>query len=77
LCYGRQVAHLQARVLNGQTWAIARIMTKTLLPMVIQCILNQSNGFWLLSDALLVAFTLVSNLQKEVCTMEALFQPLI
>jgi hypothetical protein len=77
LCYGRQVTHLQARVPNGQTWAIAHIMIKTLLPMVIQCILNQSNGFWLLSDALLVAFTLVSNLQKEVCTMKALFQPLV
>jgi hypothetical protein len=34
-------------------------MIKTLLLVVNQCILNQSNGFWLLFDALLVAFTLV------------------
>ncbi len=34
LCYGRQVMHLQACVLDGQTWAIAHIVTEMLLLMV-------------------------------------------
>jgi hypothetical protein len=62
MCYGHQAMHLQARVLNGQTWAIVRTMIETLLHVVNQCILNQSNHFWLLSDALVYVFTLVSNL---------------
>jgi hypothetical protein len=33
--------------------------------------------FWLLSNALVDAFTLVSNLQEEVHAMEAFFQPLV
>jgi hypothetical protein len=45
MCYGHQVTHLQAHVLDGQTWAIARIMIETLLHVVNWCILNQSNGF--------------------------------
>jgi hypothetical protein len=52
-------------------------MIKTLLLVVNQCILNQSNGFWLLFDALFVAFTFDYKLQKEVHTMEAFFQPLV
>jgi len=77
MCYGRQVTHLQAHVPNGQIWAIVHTMIETLLPVENQCILNQSNGFWLLSDALVDAFTLVANLQKEVHAMEAFFQPLV
>jgi hypothetical protein len=34
MCYGRQTTHLQAHVLDGQTWAIARIMIKMLLLVV-------------------------------------------
>jgi hypothetical protein len=40
ICYGHQAIHLQAQVLNGMTWAIAKIMIDTLLPMVNQYILN-------------------------------------
>ncbi len=43
--YGHQATHLQPYVPDSQTWAIACIMTKMLLPMVNHCILNQSNGF--------------------------------
>jgi hypothetical protein len=53
LSYGRQIVHLQACVFDCQTCAITHIMTEMLLPMVNQCILNQSNGFWLLSNALI------------------------
>ena len=45
MCYGREAAHLQVRVPDGQTWAIAKTVTKTLLPVVEQCILNQSKSF--------------------------------
>ncbi len=45
MCYGCQATHLQARVPNGQTWVIVGTMIETLLLVVNQCILNQSNGF--------------------------------
>jgi hypothetical protein len=40
ICYTRQSSALQAKVPNGLTWAIARIITETLNPIVHQCLLN-------------------------------------
>ena len=52
ICYGRQIAILQARIPSGLTWAVAKAVTETLRPVVQQCILDQSHGYWLLNDAL-------------------------
>ncbi len=41
---------------NVPTWAIASAIINTLPPVVKQCILNQSQGFRLLSNALAYAF---------------------
>ena len=65
ICYGRQTAALQARVPSGLTWAVAKAVTETLRPVMQQCILNQSRGYWLLSDALYAAFHISIHLQNE------------
>jgi hypothetical protein len=48
-----------------QTWAIAQAITNTLLSMVNQCVLNQSQEFWLL-DAFASTFTLCILMKYEV-----------
>ena len=63
ICYRRQSLKLQARVPSGMTWAIARTVTQTLNPVVQQCVLNQTRGYWLLSDALAAAFRMSIQLQ--------------
>jgi predicted Kef-type K+ transport protein len=60
-----------------QTWAIALAITNTLLPMVKQCILNQSQGFQLLLNALAYAFTLCISMKSKVVNIKNLNQPLI
>ncbi len=46
ICYGwQQALHLQFRVLDYQTWSIAQAITNTLMPIVKQCVLNQSQGY--------------------------------
>jgi di/tricarboxylate transporter len=49
---------------NYQTWAIAQAITNTLLSMVKQCVLNQSQGFWLL-DVFASTFTLYILMKYE------------
>jgi hypothetical protein len=63
ICYRRQSLKLQARVPSGMTWATARTVTQTLNPVVQQCVLNQTRGYWLLSDALVAAFRMSIELQ--------------
>lgn len=63
ICYRRQSLKLQERVPSGLTWAVARTVTGTLNAIVKQCILNQTRGYWLLSDALAAAFRVSVELQ--------------
>ena len=63
ICYRRQSLKLQARVPSGMTWATARTVTQTLNPVVQQCVLNQTRGYWLLSDALAAALRMSIELQ--------------
>jgi hypothetical protein len=63
ICYRKQSLALQARVPDGLTWAVARVVTETLNPVVEQCILNQTRAFWLLSDALVSAMLISMKLQ--------------
>ena len=58
LCYQRLYVVLQARVPPKVTWAVTHVLTKILKHVVKQCILNQTRGYWLLSDALFVALTI-------------------
>jgi len=50
---------LQGRVPSPQVWAIAQIVVDTFGLMVQQCVLNQSQSYWLLLDALVAAISLV------------------
>ncbi len=50
ICYGWQHAlHLSSKMLMGQTWAIAQVIANTLFLVVKHYILNQNQGYWLLS----------------------------
>jgi hypothetical protein len=69
LCYGRlQSLALQGHVQNPQVWVIAQIVADTLGLVVQQCVLNESRGYWLLLDALVVAISLVCQMQTYCLT---------
>lgn len=76
ICYRRQSASLQARVPTGLTWAIARAVTETLTPVVSQCVLNQTRGFWLLSDALAGALKLMVQMEAQQLAHNSIEPPL-
>jgi hypothetical protein len=76
ICYRKQSLALQAHVLDGLTWAVVRVVTETLNPVVKQCILNQTRGFWLLSDALVSAMLISVKLQA-VSNCRASVDPLL
>jgi hypothetical protein len=45
-------------VCQMHTWAINKVVVKTMFPFVKHCILNQTRGCWLLSNALNVALSI-------------------
>ena len=47
-----EFAALQAQVSSGGTLVVAPVATETLKPIVKELILNQTRGYWILSDAL-------------------------
>jgi hypothetical protein len=53
---------------------MARNICECLPPIVHQCIMNQTRGCWLLSNALEVAMKINVHMQKECATRNA-FQP--
>ncbi len=78
ICYKQQQAlHLQSKAPNCQTWSIAQAITYTLMPIVKQCVLNQSQSYWLLLDALGSAFSLCIVIKVDVCETQALNQPFL
>ncbi len=63
LCYGRQQSlALQGHVPSPQVWAIVQTIVNTLGFVGQQCVLNQSQGYWLLLDALTMAISLVCQM---------------
>jgi hypothetical protein len=57
LCYGRQeVQKLQGHVLDAHTWVVCKVVVETMLLVVKQCIFNQIQEYWVLSNALKVPF---------------------
>lgn len=72
ICYGHQVAsHLSSWVPTNHTWEIAKIINKTLMLVVKQCVLNQSWNYWLLLDALNFSFSLSIAMKVEACVIQA------
>jgi hypothetical protein len=73
LCYGRQQSlALQGHVPSPQVWAIAQIVANTLGFVVQQCVLNQSQGYWLLLDALVAAISLVYQMKTYCLTPDSI-----
>jgi hypothetical protein len=65
-------------VLIFQTWAIVQDIINTLLPIVkIICVMNESQGYWLLSYAFSYALTLYIAMKYDVARVKPLNQSLI
>jgi hypothetical protein len=58
--------HSSLKVLTYQINWVVKVITNTLLLVVKQCVLNQSQGFGLWSNALVFAFTLCTIVKVEV-----------
>ncbi len=70
-----KTSKLQAQIPSSSTWAIAR--TKSLNPMVKQCIINQIKGYQLLSNVLFVIFSICTRLQTKYQVCIAMNPPLM
>ena len=77
LCYSRQTMALQNRVPLGQTWAVVEAISSTLSPVVSACVLNQSRGYWLLSDALASTIFMSVKFEMEKIDLECHLQAAI
>jgi hypothetical protein len=72
LCYGKQVALvLQACMPFLQVWAMAQVVVNILGHVVQHCELNQSRGYWFLSDALFTTIFLVCKSKVDCLTFDA------
>ncbi len=50
---------------NGLTWAIARVVVDILNPIVEQCVLNQTRGYWLFSNVFNATITICMKLKVD------------
>jgi ABC-type transporter MlaC component len=50
-------------------WAIVKVLTSCLNPVVMTYVMNQSCGHWLLCNVLFFAITLIIKLQSELVEM--------
>jgi hypothetical protein len=55
---------------------VARTVTETLNPVVKQCVLNQTRGYWLLSDALAAALAISVELCAHIDHISGMNPPL-
>jgi hypothetical protein len=63
LFYGSQQSlAFQGHVPSPQVWAIPQIVVNTWGLVVQQCVLNQTQGYWLLLDALAIAISVVCQM---------------
>ena len=68
---------LQNCVPLGQTWAVAEAISSTLSLVVSACVLNQSRGYWLLSDALASTISTSVKFEMERIDLECCFRATI
>jgi hypothetical protein len=48
----------------AHTWVACEVLVETLLPIVKECILNQTQGYWLLSNALNATLLIIVCMQN-------------
>jgi hypothetical protein len=66
LCYGKQkFVVLQQIVPKAQVWAIVEAITSTLNLVVFACLMNQSRGHYLLSNALTTTITFTMEMEAQ------------
>jgi hypothetical protein len=66
LCYGMQKSiALQQIVPKARVWAIVEAITFTLNLIVFACVMNQSRGHWLLSNALTICITFTMEMEAQ------------
>ncbi len=64
--YNRQIVMRDtSRMFPPLTWQISHIIVGCLSPIVSMCVLNQSHGHWLLSDALHFAISMSLRIKEE------------
>jgi len=51
---------------NAQTWVVCKVVCETMLLVAKQCILNQIQSYWLVSDALNDVFSISVCMQNEI-----------
>jgi hypothetical protein len=51
------------KIPKAQMWAIVEVVTSTLKPIVLTSMLNQSEGYWLLSNTLTTTITLTMKME--------------
>jgi hypothetical protein len=61
---------------TGLTWAVARAVTETLNPVVSQCVVNQTRGYWLLSNAIAGALKLIVQMEAQQLARSSVEPPL-
>ncbi len=49
---------MQSKILNPQTWVLTQKVSEALTLVGNQCVLNQSQRYWLLFDAIFIAITM-------------------
>lgn len=77
ICYGwQQATHMSSKVHVFHTWVVTQTIANTFFLVVKPYVLNQIEGFQLLSDELIYAFTLCI-MKVNVGIIQAFFQPLI
>jgi hypothetical protein len=47
-------------------WTVCKTLTKIMFPIVKKCILNQTLGYWLISNTLHVTFSISVSMQMEI-----------
>jgi hypothetical protein len=48
---------------KAQVWVVVEVVTFCLNPIVSTCVMNQSRGHWLLSNALTIVIALIVNME--------------
>lgn len=75
LCHGRhKYVDLQQKVLKVEVWTIVETITSTFNLVVLACVMNQSNGHWLFSNALTIVITIIMNMEVELLQLSNKFE---
>jgi hypothetical protein len=67
-CYvigNKKTLTTQPRIFKAQVWAIVKIVTNRLNLVVITCVMSQSRGHYLLSNALTITINLIMVMEFE------------